>query len=181
MKKLTHILLFSGVVLLSVQSCTAQKKTVNHEIETTSDGKMLLGVQTKSQLLKAPYSEWYNPEHDSYIVDQKTITELKKVNLSSYNIVMALGTWCGDSHREVPRFMKILETLNFSDDKLTIIAVDRNKESPDGAEKTYSFGLVPTIMVQRDGKEIGRIVEYPTSGYLEKDLLAILKKDALNR
>ena len=39
---------------------------------------MLLGHQTKDQLLKEPYSEWYLKEHDEYGLYQKTIAELKQ-------------------------------------------------------------------------------------------------------
>ena len=76
--------------------------------------------------------------------------------------------------------MKILDLLKFPENKLEIIAVNRKKEAPGGEEGIYNIQRVPTIIVQKYGKEIGRIVEYPTSGYLERDLLEILKKDNTN-
>ncbi|MCQ4034508.1 TlpA family protein disulfide reductase [Kaistella montana] len=180
MKKITKTLLFTAASLLAFQSCDSQKVVVNREVETTNDGKMLLGTQTKNQLQKAPYSDWYVKEHDEYAIDQKTVEELKKEKLNSYGITVFLGTWCEDSHREVPRLMKILESINFPEQKLTIIAVNRKKESPSGEEGVYNIQKVPTIIVQKYGKEIGRIIEYPTTGYLERDLLEILKKDNTN-
>ena len=180
MKKITKTLLFTAASLLAFQSCDSQKVVVNREVETTNDGKMLLGTQTKNQLQKAPFSDWYVKEHDEYAIDQKTVEELKKEKLNSYGITVFLGTWCEDSHREVPRLMKILESINFPEQKLTIIAVNRKKESPSGEEGVYNIQKVPTIIVQKYGKEIGRIIEYPTTGYLERDLLEILKKDNTN-
>ena len=138
---------------------------------------MLLGIQTKDQLLKSPYSDWYLKEHDEYTIDKKNVEELKKEKLSSYKMIVVLGTWCDDSHREVPRLMKILESINFPEQKLTIIAVNRKKEAPGGEEGIYNIQRVPTIIVQKYGKEIGRIIEYPASGYLERDLLEIVRKD----
>ena len=138
---------------------------------------MLLGIQTKDQLLKSPYSDWYLKEHDEYTIDKKNVEELKKEKLSSYKMIVVLGTWCEDSHREVPRLMKILESINFPEQKLTIIAVNRKKEAPGGEEGIYNIQRVPTIIVQKYGKEIGRIIEYPASGYLERDLLEIVRKD----
>ena len=138
---------------------------------------MLLGIQTKDQLLKSPYSDWYLKEHDEYTIDKKNVEELKKEKLSSYKMIVVLGTWCEDSHREVPRLMKILESINFPEQKLTIIAVNRKKEAPGGEECIYNIQRVPTIIVQKYGKEIGRIIEYPASGYLERDLLEIVRKD----
>lgn len=177
MKKLNKIILFSTTLFLTLHSCNAQKVVVNREVESTTDGKMLLGHQTKNQLLKSPYSDWYVKEHDEYAIDRKTVEELKKEKLSTYTIIVVLGTWCGDSHREVPRLMKILESVNYPEQKLTIIAVNRKKEAPGGEEGVYNIQRVPTIIVQKYGKEIGRIIESPASGYLERDLLQIVQKD----
>lgn len=169
---------FASIALFfTLQSCQSQKVVVNREVDTTNDGKMLLGAQTKNQLLKEPYSSWYVQEHDEYSMDNKAVDELKKRKLNSYGITVVLGTWCEDSHREVPRLMKILETVNYPDQKLTLIAVNRKKESPGGEEGIYNIQKVPTIIVSKYGKEIGRIIEAPTSGYLERDLVEILKKD----
>ena len=177
MNKFSKIILFSTTFFLTLQSCDAQKIVVNREVETTNDGKMLLGPQTKNQFQKSPYSDWYVREHDEYAIDKKKVEELKKEKLSSYSMIVVLGTWCGDSHREVPRLMKILESLNYPEQKLTIIAVNRKKEAPGGEEGVYNIQRVPTIIVQKYGKEIGRIIESPASGYLERDLLEIIQKD----
>lgn len=177
MKKITQIVLAGATLLLSLQSCDAQKVVVNREVETTNDGKMLLGHQTKDQLLKEPYSEWYTKEHDEYTIDKAAVSDLKKEKLNSYNITLVMGTWCEDSHRQVPRLFKILEAVDFPDSKLTMIAVNRKKEAPNGEEGVFNIQLVPTIIVQKYGKEIGRITENPSTGYLERDLVEILKKD----
>jgi thiol-disulfide isomerase/thioredoxin len=177
MKKLNKIILLGFAVFLILKSCKANKSVINREVQTTNDGKMLLGYQSKDQLLKEPYSEWYVKEHDEYGLDKKTISELKKEKLNSYNIILVLGTWCEDSHREVPRFFKILEELKYPESKLTIIAVNRKKEAPGGEEGIYSIQKVPTMIIQKYGKELGRIIESPSTGYLERDLLEILKKD----
>lgn len=177
MKKITQILVTLSTVLLTFQSCESQKLVVNREVETSDNSKMLLGYQTKNQLLKEPYSEWYVKEHDEYAIDESSVAELKKAKLSSYSITLVMGTWCEDSHREVPRFLKILEAANYPENKLKIIAVNRKKEAPNGEEGVFNIQKIPTIIVQKYGKEIGRIIESPKSGYLEKDLVEILKKD----
>lgn len=174
MKKIIFTILTSALFL---SSCDSQKIVANREVETTNDGKMLLGYQTKDQLQKAPYSDWYTQEHDEYSMDQNAMAELKKEKLKTYKIIVVLGTWCEDSHREVPRLFKILEALDFPENKLSMIAVNRKKEAPGGEEGIYNIQKVPTIIVQKYGKEIGRIIESPKSGYLERDLLEILKKD----
>ena len=54
---------------------------------------------------------------------------------------------------------------------------NKKKESPTGDEVRYNIQKVPTIIVEKYGKEIGRIIEMPTSGYIERDLVEIMKKD----
>jgi hypothetical protein len=68
-----------------------------------------------------------------------------------------------------------------------MIAVDRSRARPDesttlelirwskSVRKYYGITAVASIIVYRDGKEIGRIIESPEES-LETDLLAILKK-----
>lgn len=177
MKKfITNLVAVSGL-FLATQQLSAQKVVVNREVNTEKDGKMLLGHQLKEQFLKAPYADWYVKEHDEYALDQKAINELKKERLGSYDIIVFMGTWCEDSHRDIPRLMKILEEVGFPESKLTIIAVNRKKESPTGDESLYNVQKVPTIILKRYGKEAGRIIEMPTTGYIERDMVEILKKN----
>lgn len=164
------------VLALTAQQFSAQKAVVNREVET-NDGKMLLGAQLKDQFIKEPYLEWYTKEFNEYQMDEKAVNELKKNKITAYDLVVFMGTWCEDSHRDFPRLMKILEEVKYPDSRLTIIAVNRKKESPNGEESKYNVSKVPTIIVQKYGKEIGRIIEMPTTGYIERDLVEILKKD----
>ncbi|KAB1232389.1 TlpA family protein disulfide reductase [Chryseobacterium viscerum] len=177
MKKfITNIVAFSSL-FLAAQQLSAQKVVMNREVDTQKDGKMLLGNQLKEQFLKAPYADWYVKEHDEYVLDQKAVSELKKEKIGTYDIIVFMGTWCEDSHRDFPRLMKILEAVNYPENKLNIIAVNRKKESPTGDESLYNLQKVPTIILKRYGKEIGRIIEMPTTGYIERDLVQILKKN----
>ena len=177
MKKIITNMLIVASLASATQHLSAQKVVVNREVETKNDGKMLLGNQLKDQFLKEPYSEWYIKEFNEYALDQKAIDELKKNKINSYNLIVFMGTWCEDSHRDFPRLMKILEEVKFPDSRLIIIAVNRKKESPTGDESKYNVQKVPTIIVEKYGKEIGRIIEMPTTGYIERDLVEILKKD----
>lgn len=176
MKKIILAVSFIGL-LMSTQSCEAQKVVVNREVETSNGDKMLLGEQTLSQFKKTPYSDWYDANYQEYDIDKNALKELKKNNLNRYKITVFLGTWCGDSKREFPRLMKILDELKYPEKKLTIIGVNRQKESPSGEASHKVITRVPTIIVEKYGEEVGRIVEMPESGYLERDLVEILKKD----
>ena len=145
-------------------------------VHTEREGKMLLGRQMKMQFTKEPFSEWYNKEYDEYVYDAQLIKELQKNKINSYEIIVFLGTWCTDTHRELPRLMKILEAAKYPENKIKLIAVNRKKETPDGEDVPYNIKRVPTIIVKKYGREVGRIIEMPETGFLEQDLLNIIKK-----
>lgn len=177
MKNIGKVLIIGGLLFLVMQSCMAKKVVVNREVDSKNDGKMLLGPQTLNQFQKEPYESWYKPQYDGYAFDPDAMAELKKAKIGNYSITIFLGTWCSDSHRDFPRFIKILEQLNYPMQKLTIIAVNRKKESPNGEEGPLNIQKVPTFIIFKYGKEIGRIVEHPKTGWLERDLVEILQKD----
>lgn len=176
MRKNIKNLLAAGVLIMSFQSCTAQQLVVNREVQTEADGKMMLGPQTLDRFTTQPYSDWYQKEFVEYAIDQDAVAQLKKEKINSFNITAFVGTWCEDSHREFPRLMKILKAVDYPMERLSVIAVNRKKESPNGEEGIYNIQKVPTFIVSKYGKEIGRIIEMPTSGWLERDLLEIVKK-----
>ena len=146
------------------------------EIELPDGSTFLLGKITRKELQTAPYSQWFQNNYEKYMVDKSLVTLFKK-ELNATEILLFLGTWCGDSKREVPRIFKVLDTADFPEENLTIIALDKRdeyyKKSPGGEEKGWDISYVPTLILMNQGKEINRIVERPI-GSLEEDLLAIL-------
>lgn len=174
-----HFKPFTAVIVLAaIASCgTRQPVSVNiSEPKEVAAEKILLGRQNLGDLTQAPYSEWYRPEYDGYKTDAAAVQKLKEAGISKYQITAFVGTWCEDSHREFPRLVKILQEAGYPETQLQIIAVDRSKSAPEGDEVPFDVHKVPTFIIQKDGKQIGRIVEYPKSGFLEKDLLEIISK-----
>lgn len=170
-------ILLGAVLLLGIASCETEKKVYNRSVETEKYGKMLLGRQTKSQLLKEPFNEWFNEEYKDYEYDKEVIKQLQKHKINSHNITVFFGSWCSDTHRELPRLIKILESVKYPQQKLELIAVNKKMESPDGIDVKYNIRRVPTIIVKKYGREKGRIIEIPMSGSIEKDLLDIIKQE----
>lgn len=89
-------------------------------------------------------------------------------------VTVFLGTWCGDSRREVPRLWKALDeaggAVPFA---IRYVGVDRAKKEPAAAIAESGVHYLPTFIVRRGGTEVGRIVETSPNG-IEKDLLALL-------
>lgn len=86
---------------------------------------------------------------------------------------VVVGTWCSDSRREVPRFIKIQRSLKKDRLPVTFWGVDRSKTKPPESVEGRTIEKVPTFIVKYRGQEIGRIIETPTVS-MEADLAEIL-------
>lgn len=135
----------------------------------------LLGYFNPAQMSMVPHSEWYLKGYDEYMPDQEVIRKLKLMNMEDLSITVVLGTWCPDSRREVPRFMRILDQLGFPASKVTFIGVDNEKLSPVGDFDKLGIERVPTFIFLRNKVESGRIIENPVAS-LEQDMSDILER-----
>lgn len=164
-----NIILIFSILLLSI-SC---KEVVNKvTIDEKTGNPMLVGVTDRNAFELPEFSEWYNTEYIGYEPDEFLLGQIKESS-DSIDIQIFMGTWCSDSRREVPRFLKIMDLSEFEQEKLQIINVDRKKISPTHEEKHKNIEFVPTFVIIKNGDEIGRIVEFPIIT-LESDLLNIL-------
>ncbi len=149
------------------------KEIVNKVTVDDKTGKpMLVGVTDRSAFELPDFTEWYNNEYVGYEPDEFLLEQIKGVS-DSIDIQIFMGTWCIDSRREVPRFLKIMDISKFNQNKLQIINLDRKKISPTHEERNKNIEFVPTFVINKNGYEIGRIVEFPIIT-LESDLLSIL-------
>ena len=164
------------ILLLTILSVFLSfSQTINKEVIDEKGKAKLLGVINKEGLHKDNYAKWFNTNYESYLVNDKITNQLKD-SLNQYTIKVFLGTWCGDSKRQVPRFYNILDAVKFPESQLEVIALDRTedayKQSPTGEEKGLNIHRVPTFVFYKDGKEVNRIVEGPKET-LERDMLKI--------
>lgn len=151
-------------------------QTINKEVVDDKGKPKLLGVVNKEGLTTTNYAKWFNENYSEYLVNDKVVNQLKD-SIKGYTIKVFLGTWCGDSKRQVPRFYNILDAVKFPESQLEVIAVDKTeeayKQSPTGEEKGLNIHRVPTFIFYKEGKEINRIVESPKET-LERDILKIV-------
>lgn len=142
--------------------------------EDPKTGKpMLLGKITIEELQQEPFNEWYQMESNGYEVDTELTNAISDPGQYTYEVY--LGTWCGDSRRELPRMEKIFNEMGIDMSNVLIVTLDRDKISPNGEQEGKDIRYVPTLIVSKDNQEIGRIVESPSSetATLESDLFEI--------
>lgn len=166
------------ITLFSLLFCltTIYSQTYNQLVVDDKGNEKLLGKINREGLATNSFGKWFNKNLDNYNVDESLAKSLKD-SLSNYKIKLFLGTWCGDSKREVPRFYKVLDLAQFSENQLEVVAVDRTpeayKKSPTGEEKGLNIHKVPTMIFYKNGKEVNRIVERPKET-IERDIYNIV-------
>jgi len=100
---------------LTAAAINAQQSSAKQEI--------LYGTIQKEDLMRTPFAEWFNPGYDNYQSDAAISDNIKKLITKDISIQVFLGTWCGDSRREVPRLLKLLDHINFPQKNLQMIAL----------------------------------------------------------
>ncbi|WP_147313843.1 TlpA family protein disulfide reductase [Deminuibacter soli] len=176
-----NILLCAAAIVMAAAchraTVTAVTPYANTEIRNAKGDTILAGHCATDMLLQPHYRQWFQQSYNSYAVDSATALQLQPL-LAGKTIEVFLGTWCGDSRREVPRLIKLLQVAAFDTSHLHLVFVDNApgtyKQSPAHEEKGKLIHHVPTIIVY-DKKELGRVVETPVVS-LEKDLLRIVKE-----
>lgn len=166
-----------------------QATGVMNQIAKDSRGnEMLIGKCTRDALNNPPFDAWFIKNYNEYTVEPGSVKPIKSL-LKNKTVAIFLGTWCGDSKREVPRMMKILDACDFPGKQLQLIMVsnhaDMYKQSPQHEEAGKNIFRVPTFIFYDKARlndsvgqetEIGRIIESPVVS-LEKDMLKILRKE----
>jgi tetratricopeptide (TPR) repeat protein len=165
------------LLLLCTASLVAQP--INNEVNADGKSPKLLGKINQEGLSNNSYASWFLKNHSAYEPNSEIISQIKD-ELSEYTIELFMGTWCGDSKREVPRFYKVLEVSGFPMERLTAVAVDRDsafyKQSPGGEQEGKNIHRVPTLIFYKNGVEVNRITESPVTT-LEADIAEIIAGD----
>ncbi|MBN1388838.1 MAG: thioredoxin family protein [Bacteroidales bacterium] len=166
------IIILCLLASFAFSSLPAQEKD---RVDYSDPQTWLLGDFNYNDMLNEPHDTWFDSEFDNYNIDDEAFIELGEIGLDSIDIIIVLGTWCSDSRREVPRFMKIIESLGYEKERLRLIGVDSYKEAPLDNYDSLNIERVPTFIFYDDKIELGRIIEYPLTS-LERDIISILRK-----
>ncbi|MBL0181213.1 MAG: thioredoxin family protein [Chitinophagaceae bacterium] len=137
--------------------------------------KVLRGIVNKYLVQNDTAFRWYTQSQGYYNPDTATLNAFERTKGKVQYVVFG-GTWCEDTQFIIPKFFKIQEKSGVPDDAVTFFGVNRAKRSLGSISSAFNVTLVPTIIVMKDGKEIGRVVEYGKTGKWDKELVDILNQ-----
>jgi thiol-disulfide isomerase/thioredoxin len=165
------ILLFVTIFTVSVAGFTQVPYEV---ISERPNEKTYKGIISRDLLEKDTSFKWYAENKKGYTPNTDALEGLKK-NKDSIHLVAFMGTWCSDSHVIIPKFYSLLDAAGFPQEKVTLIGVDRKKTTYSDITGALNVKNVPTIIIMKNGKEMGRVVEYGKFGLYDMELGSILK------
>lgn len=110
---------------------------------------------------------------NNYEPNAGAVTAIKS-NDKDATVTLALGTWCPDSKNYVPKLIKALRAAGNDKIQVKLVGIDNQFREPVATVQPRRITNVPTVIVERGGREIGRIVETPASSTMEQDLASIL-------
>ncbi len=172
---LLPVLLFfsAGLYSQNVDSSAIANEYNRVVMDSTTGEDILIGLCTREALKDFPeYAEFWQKQYDTYEPYTEFLETLSDT-LKKVKITIVMGTWCGDSKMQVPRFYRIMDELGIPDSSITLICVDRKKKAGGLNIEDYYVEWVPTFIFMKGKVELGRIVEAPSES-LENDMSLIL-------
>lgn len=168
MKKIIFIVFASVISYVSFAQ--------NNEVTFEKDGtKIVKGFLTKKDLVTDTAFKWFAENQKGYTPNADAVQAFRTYR-DSVNIIAFGGTWCGDTKHILPEFFAITDAAGFPQERITLIGVDRNKKTIQNLAEAFGITNVPTFIVMKNGKEVGRVVEYGSYGLPDKEVGEMVSK-----
>ena len=173
MKKLAlFVIIFIGFSSCKTQKAVSKNTNAFHPYQVSYDikgRKVLRGLITRSDIENDTAFGWFKKNYSLGKPDVNAVTAFKQ-HANEFKMLVFAGTWCPDTQNLLPEFYRLTDASGYADSSITLIGVDNEKTTLDNLNTTFHLIDVPTFIVMKDGKEIGRVVEYGESGEAMKEL-----------
>ena len=167
-------LLLAVTFFLTYTTGNAQTPYTSTKDEKNGNGIILNGLISKYALENESSFMWYGSSRSAYTPDPAIVTALEKAK-PKYKFLIFGGTWCEDTQFILPKFFKLQEMSGFPDASISFFGVNRDKKTLGNMADVFGITNVPTIIVLKEGKEVGRVVEYGKTGKWDSELVSFLQ------
>lgn len=169
--RLSHLLLAAGL-LFGATASFAQTNQPFTESRTAEGVKVLKGKPTLQTFMSDSAFRWFYTGVNRYQPNTAAAVDFLKAKREKFNITVIIGTWDATSQEAFPKLTKVLLQASYPAETMEIFCVDQHNEA--GVTVPYKFKKIPTVVVSRNGKEVGRIVGDPTASNYETELSKIV-------
>jgi thiol-disulfide isomerase/thioredoxin len=163
--------IFTTFIVLVLGTITFAQNQFQVMVERPGE-KTYKGIISREALIADTSFKWVNSAQ-TFTFDKNAVDGLKKYK-DSIQLLVFMGTWCEDSQIIIPKLYSLTDAAGFSQNRITLIGVDREKKTLSHLTEALGIINVPTIIVMKNGKEMGRVVEYGKYGIFDKELGEII-------
>ncbi len=170
--------LIAAVILIgAICACSPGKNLgrPHYTVISDTETKVLKGVISRSLIENDTSFAWFKENMQLGAADP-TAVEILSQHKDHYSFIVFGGTWCHDTQNLLSKFYRMIDKSGFPADKVSLVGVDREKTAPNNLHIKWKITNVPTFIVLKNGKEMGRVVEYGASGNIEKELAEIVAR-----
>lgn len=162
--------------IVALLGCSSSHKTskINYEVVPDANAKILKGIISRSLIENDTSFAWFKENMKWGQADSAAVTAFRQ-NAHQFKMIVFGGTWCHDTQNLLPVFYRLIDKSGYPEKNITLIGVDRKKQTINNLSKIYNITNVPTFIVLKDGKEVARVVEYGKYNAIDKELGEIVK------
>ena len=145
----------------------------------TMEGRTLLVAAHQSQAGPMTLDELWETAPvwrsiaDTYEPDGAIVERLRAID-APVTLQVVLATWCGDSRQHVPRLLKSIAVAANPNITLELTGIGPEFTTPMDVVVGQNITNVPTVIVRRGDRELGRFVETPAGASVEADVADIV-------
>lgn len=131
--------------------------------------KVLTGLLNRADIETDTTFTWFKKNYNLGRPDAKAVAAFKQ-HAADFKVLVFAGTWCPDTQNLLPEFYRLTDAAGFADSNISVIGVDHSKKTMSNLSTTFQVADVPTFIILKNEKEVGRVVEYGESGEAMKEL-----------
>ncbi len=161
------VLFLFAVLFVTVASVFAQNQY--EVLVERPNEKTFKGILSREALNADTSFKWMETGRQGYTPNAEALSSLGKYK-DSIQLLVFMGTWCEDSHIIIPKLFMLLDVAGFPMTRVTLIGTDRDKKTLSHLSEALNVKNVPSILVMKEGKEAGRVIEYGKTGLWDKEL-----------
>ena len=165
-----HLLLIAIIIGLGILTRAESEYTVS------SDGthKILKGLISRDMLEKDTAFSWFHQNHRAYTPDAAGAAIIR-AKAPQVQFLVFTGTWCEEAQYILPRFFSLMDAAAVRTDQVTLIGVDPSKRTVHNLTEAMHITAIPTFIVLKNNKEIGRISPADRNSPWDKDLVRLFR------
>lgn len=158
------------LVLASLLASCSTAYKINYTTTQNEKEKTLQGIINRNIIEADTTFKWFPTNYKYAQPDAGAVTAFKQ-NKTKFKMMVFGGTWCEDTQNLLPMFYKLADKSEFPQKRITLVGVNRKKESGNELSAKYNIKNVPAfIVLTNDGTEVGRVVEYGKGIGIDKEL-----------